>query len=121
MTYMMHNTHFVLALVSVTVYFIRGVMMLASHNSRSMTTIAAITMLILFGTGLALVFTSNTMSFANTWVLTKMIGTLVYVFFGVIALKPGLSKPIASVLWLLGLAAFAYTGAIAKGILSPLI
>lgn len=120
MTYMMHNTHFVLALVSVTVYIIRGAMMLANNNSRSMTTIASITTLILFGTGLALVFSASTMSFANSWVMTKMVGTLLYVFFGVIALKEGLSKPMAIVLWLLGLAAFAYTGAIAKGILSPI-
>ena len=121
MTYMMHNTHFVLALVSVTVYFIRGGMMLANNTSRSMTTIAAVTTLILFGTGLALVFSSDIISFANSWVMTKMVGTLLYVFFGVIALKDGLSKPVAIVLWLLGLVAFAYTGAIAKGILSPII
>jgi len=120
MTYMMHNTHFVLALVSVTVYFIRGGMMLANYTSRSMIAIASITTLILFATGLALVFTSDTMSFANSWVMTKMVGMLLYVFFGVIALKEGLSKPIAIILWLLGLALFAYTGAIAKGILSPI-
>ncbi|HIO91835.1 MAG TPA: hypothetical protein EYG68_03205 [Leucothrix mucor] len=120
MSYVMHNTHFILVLVSLLVYFIRGAMMLAGNTSKSMMTLAAVTTLILFGTGLALVFSSDTMTFANSWVMTKMVGTLLYVFFGVIALKSGLSKTVAIILWLLGLAAFAYTFAIAKGLLSPI-
>ena len=120
MSYVMHNSHFVLALLSLLIYFVRGGFMFADKSSSLMMSLAAISSILLFGSGIALVFSIDTMTFANSWVMSKIAGMLLYIFFGVIALKPGLSKPIAIVLWLLGLAAFAYTFAIAKGILSPI-
>lgn len=120
MSYMMHNTHFLIGLLALVIYFIRGALMFADKSSTLMMTLAALTSIALFGTGVALVFSIDTMTFANSWVVTKIIGMLLFVFFGVIALKPGLSAVVAVILWLLGLAAFAYTFVVAKGILSPI-
>ena len=60
------------------------------------------------------------LSFADGFVLSKIISLLLFVALGVIALKQGLSKSIASVLWLLGLAAFAYAYLLGRHILVPL-
>jgi uncharacterized membrane protein SirB2 len=60
------------------------------------------------------------MSFANSWVMSKLIGTLLFVSFSVVALKAGVAKPTAILLWLLALAAFVYTFALAKGLLDPI-
>jgi uncharacterized membrane protein SirB2 len=85
-----------------------------------MLSLASVLSILLFGTGLALVFLVSTMTFANGWVMTKMVSTLLFVFFGVMAFKDGVSKPYAIVLWLLGLSAFAYTFIIAKGLMNPI-
>lgn len=120
MSYILHNSHFIIALVALVIYFIRGALMFADKSSMLMMSLAALSSIALFGTGAALVFSIDTMTFANSWVMTKIVGMLLFVFFGVIALKSGLSKIVAVILWLLGLAAFAYTFVIAKGILSPI-
>lgn len=120
MDYLLHNVHFILGLVAVVIYIIRGGLMLANQSSKLMMTLAALTTLVLFGTGIGLVFSIPDISFANSWVMTKVVGLLLFVFFGVIALKTGLSKPVAVVLWLLGLAVFIYTFLIAEGILNPI-
>ncbi|MCK5903283.1 MAG: SirB2 family protein [Cocleimonas sp.] len=120
MKYLVHNIHFVLALVSLLLYLVRGSFLLLNKPSQTMMSLAALTSLALFGTGLALVYSSTSMSFANYWVVTKIVTTLLYVFFGVMAFRSELPKQNAIVLWLFGLIAFAYTFAIAKGLLSPL-
>ncbi len=109
MSHTLLTSHLVIIGLSLLIYLIRGGLMLAGKTSSVMTSLAALTSLGLFGTGIAMVFITADISFANSWVITMMIGFLLYVMFGVIALKSGLSKPIAIILWLLGLAVFAFT------------
>lgn len=116
------TAHSVLAIVALVIYVIRGGMMVAnskSTNSRSMLTAASFTILIVFGLGVYLGFQQK-LSFADGYMLSKIIGLLLFVGFGVIALKHGLAKGVAIILWLLGLAAFAYTFAIAKQHMQPI-
>jgi uncharacterized membrane protein SirB2 len=97
-------------------------MMLAGSsltNSRSVLGLSSLITLALFGMGVFVAFEKH-LSFADGFVLTKIIGLLLFVAFGVVALKQGLSKPIASILWVLGLAAFVYTYLIATHKLVPL-
>ncbi len=109
MSHALLTSHLVIIGLSLLVYLIRGGLMLADKTSSVMTSLAALTSLGLFGTGVAMIFMTADISFANSWVISMMIGFLLYVTFGVIALKSGLSKPVAIILWLLGLAAFAFT------------
>lgn len=109
MSHTLLTSHLVIIGLSLLIYLIRGGLMLADKTSSVMTSLAALTSLGLFGTGVAMVFMTADISFANSWVISMMIGFLLYVTFGVIALKSGLSKPVAIILWLLGLAAFAFT------------
>lgn len=116
------KAHSGIALLALIIFVIRGVMMLAGSsivNSRLVLGIASITTILLFGFGVYLGFVKG-LSFADGFVLTKIIGLLLFVAFGVIALKQGLAKPTAIILWCLGLGAFVYTYLIGMGKLAPL-
>jgi uncharacterized membrane protein SirB2 len=116
------KAHSGVAGVTLLIYIIRGMMMLANSsktNARGILAIASIFTLLLFGSGIYLGF-SLKLSFADGYMLTKIISLLLFVAFGVVALKQGLSKVVASILWLLGLAAFIYAYLIASKILLPL-
>ncbi len=111
--------HIAAVIASLIIYIIRGVMMLAGNtHSRPMMGLASLTIILLFGSGVYLGFV-NKLSFADGFVGTLIIGLLLYVGFGVIALKQGLSRSVASVLWLLGLLAFIYTYFIATHKIAP--
>lgn len=113
------KAHIILGVIALLVYLVRGIMMIAgSSDSRAMLTIASFTTLLLFGSGIYIGFALK-LSFAGGFVGTKIIGLLLFVGFGVIALKQGLSKPVAITLWLLGLAAFVYTYLIATHKIAP--
>lgn len=114
--------HMLIALLSVLLYLIRGFWMLTNNQavaSKTVLTLASLAMLLLLGTGLWLTFT--TPHGIDNFVITKAIGLVAYVILGVIALKPGLNKAVAIVLWLAGLGAFVYTYLFAKALLPALI
>jgi len=116
------KAHSGIALLALLIYIVRGVMMLANSsktNARGILGIASFVTIILFGLGVYLSFAKH-LSFADGFVMTKIIGLLLFVAFGVVALKQGLSKPVASILWLLGLGAFVYTYLVALETLPPL-
>lgn len=116
------KAHSGIAYLALLIYVVRGIMMLAGStltNARWMLGIASIITLVLFGMGVFVAFQKH-LNFADGFVMTKIIGLLLFVAFGTIALKQGLSKPIASGLWLLGLFAFFYTFLIATHKLAPL-
>ena len=116
------KAHSGIAIVTLLIYIIRGLMMLSNSsktNSRGLLAVASLFTLLLFGLGVYLGFMQK-LSFADGFILTKIISLLLFVAFGVIALKQGLSKPIASILWLLGLAAFIYASLIGSHLLLPL-
>ena len=112
------KAHTIAALLSVAVYLLRGVLMLTNSpavTGKAVVGSASLSMLILLGTGLWMAL-FTTPHGVDGFVIIKAVGLIVYVVLGVIALKPGLSKVAASVLWLLGLASFVYTFLYAKGI-----
>ena len=116
------KAHSGIAYLALLIYVVRGIMMLAGSsltNSRGILGFSSIITVALFGLGIFVAFEKH-LNFADGFVLTKIIGLLLFVAFGVIALKQGLSKPVASVLWLLGLGAFVYTYLIATHKLLPL-
>ena len=115
------KAHSGIAMLVLLVYVVRGLMMLASStktNSRGVLGIASLVTLLLFGLGVYVAFTKH-ISFADSFVLTKIIGLLLFVAFGTVALKQGLSKLVASILWLIGLAIFIYTYLIGMHKLTP--
>ena len=116
------KAHSGIAIAVLIIYIVRGVMMLANStktNSAAVLSIASIFTLLLFGLGVYIGFAQK-LSFADGFILTKIISLLLFVAFGTIALKKGLSKAVASGLWLLGLVAFVYAALIATHKITPL-
>ncbi|MDD5391675.1 MAG: SirB2 family protein [Thiothrix sp.] len=112
------KVHVIIALLSLAIYVIRGFWMLTGNpavSGKSALASASLAMLILLGTGLWMAL-SGSHGF-DRFVTIKAVGLAVYVVLGVIALKPGLGKPAAIVLWLAGLGAFAYTFLMAKSLI----
>ena len=116
------NGHIIIAGLVLLVYIIRGGMMLvgtAAVNSKTVLAISSILTILLFASGVFMGFAKH-LSFADGFMLSVLISFLLFVIFGVIALKQGLPKAIASILWVLGLAAFVYAALIASKIIEPL-
>lgn len=116
------KAHSGLAMTVLIVYIMRGVMMLANStktNSTLVLSIASIFTLLLLGLGIYIGFTQK-LSFADGFILSKIISLLLFIAFGTIALKQGLSKVVASGLWLLGLITFIYASLIATHKIAPL-
>ncbi len=114
--------HIIIAGMVLLVYIIRGAMMLAGSaavNSRSVLAISSLLTILLFASGVYMGFAKH-LSFADGFVLSTIISFLLFVIFGVIALKHGLPKIIASVLWVLGLLAYIYAALIASRTITPL-
>lgn len=117
------TVHAIVALLSIAIYLIRGIWMLTNNpavTSKAVLASASLSMLILLGTGLWLAFVSTAHGVDN-FVIIKAIGLIVYVVLGVIALKPGLGKAAAIILWLAGAATFAYTFLFAKNLLPAIL
>jgi len=113
--------HIAIAGMVLLVYIIRGAMMLAGAaavNSRSVLAISSVLTVLLFASGVYMGFAKH-LSFADGFILTTIAGFLLFVIFGVIALKQGLPKIIASILWVLGFLAYIYTALIASKIIAP--
>ena len=113
--------HVIIAGLVLLVYIVRGAMMLAGAaavNSKVMLGVSSLLTILLFASGVYMGFAKH-LSFADGFVLTTIISFLLFVIVGVISLKHGLSKLVASILWLLGLAAFIYTALIASKVLTP--
>jgi len=113
--------HMVVAGLVLLVYIIRGAMMLAGAaavNSRPVLAISSLLTILLFASGIYMAFSKH-LSFVDGYVLTTIISFLLFVIFGVISLKNGLSKIVASILWGLGLAAYIYTALIASKTIAP--
>ncbi|OQX04279.1 MAG: hypothetical protein BWK73_36785 [Thiothrix lacustris] len=117
------KVHAIVALLSIAIYLIRGIWMLTNNpavTGKAALASASLSMLILLGTGLWLAFVSTAHGVDN-FVIIKAVGLIVYVVLGVIALKPGLGKAAAIILWLAGAATFAYTFLFAKNLLPAIL
>ena len=109
------HMHLFFISLSLLIYVVRGVLMLM--NSPAVTNMTAIagasaTFLLILGSGAWLAH-HNGHGF-DGFVISKFLGLMTYVIVGMIALKPGLSKPVAIGLWVAGLAAFVTTFAMGK-------
>ena len=119
---LIQKAHIIIAGLALLVYVIRGLMMLAGSatvNSALMLAMSSAFTVLIFAIGVYMGFAKH-LSFADGFMLTKIIGFLLFVIFGIISLKKGLSKVKAIIFWLIGLAAFVYTYLVGSEILNPL-
>ena len=119
---LIQQAHIIVAGLALLIYIIRGLMMLASSstvNSALMLAMSSAFTVLIFAIGIYMGFAKH-LSFADGFMLTKIIGFLLFVMFGIISLKKGLSKAKAIIFWLIGLSAFVYTYLVGSEILKPL-
>lgn len=97
-------------------FFLRGLWMLADSPWRQRTTVRVLphvvdTVLLL--SALVMVVSSNQYPFVVDWLTAKLVGLLIYIGCGMMALKYAPSKPRRAVFLFLALTAFAYIVSVA--------
>lgn len=116
--YILAKSHSGIAILVALFYIIRGGLMLASSASVRSVVLTAINhslVLIMILLGLYTAHLKG-IPFSNSFIITKIICLTIFVVLGGVAIKQGLTKTIATILWLLGLAAFAYAYLLGKQI-----
>ncbi|MGV6859374.1 MAG: SirB2 family protein [bacterium] len=116
------KVHGAVVLLSLAIFIVRGAMMIigrGNYNSRPMVAGASLTMLGIFITGIALVVMLG-LDYFGGFVITKLLGLVFYVVVGIMALRPGQSKIVSILLWLVALSIFAYTVMVARHLVAPL-
>jgi len=104
------KAHSGIAILVFIFYIIRGGLMLASSarlRSIVLTSISHSLVLILILLGLYTAHLKG-IPYTNEFVITKISCVILFILLGGFSLKQGLSKGVAVILWLLGLAAIAY-------------
>ncbi len=114
--FVLAKAHSGIAILVALFYIIRGGLMLASSARLSSVVLTAINHTLVLVLVLLGLYTAHLkdIPFSNSFIITKIICLLAFVILGGVALKQGLSKAVASVLWLLGLAALAYAYMLGK-------
>jgi uncharacterized membrane protein SirB2 len=96
---------------SYTLFFLRGIWSLNGSfimQKRWVRIVPHVVDTLLLISALALAFTIHQYPFTDAWLTAKIIGLLLYVGFGFVALRRGMSKTIRFFSWLAAQAAFAY-------------
>ena len=103
-------------LISIAGFVGRGILMmrgsrLLQHPAVRIVPHVNDTILLLSALGLATLLSS--WPFQQSWLTAKLIGLVVYIVFGSLALKRGKNRTTRTVFWLLALATFAYIVSVA--------
>ncbi|MBP9714380.1 MAG: SirB2 family protein [Sterolibacterium sp.] len=97
-------------------FLLRGFWMLADSpmlQRRIVRILPHINDTLLLAAAIALVVMSGQYPFVVPWVTAKVLGLLVYIVLGAIALKRGRTKRVRAMAWLLSLGVFAYIVSVA--------
>ncbi|MGK0272761.1 MAG: putative membrane protein SirB2 [Cocleimonas sp.] len=116
--YVLAKAHSGIAILVAVFYILRGGLMLASSAKLRSVVLTAINHTLVLVMVLLGLYTAHLkgIPFSNSFVITKLICLTAFVILGGVALKQGLTKPVASLLWLLGLVALAYAWMLGKQI-----
>lgn len=96
---------------SYTLFFLRGIWSLNGSpimQKRWVRIVPHVVDTLLLLSALALALVIRQFPFVDAWLTAKIVGLLLYVGFGFIALRNGMSKAVRLVAWLAAQAAFAY-------------
>ncbi|MBK7421905.1 MAG: SirB2 family protein [Propionivibrio sp.] len=110
------NLHVLFVVVSGSGFFIRGLWMLADSprlNQRSVRIVPHIVDTLLLGSAIAMAVISAQYPGTQDWLTAKLIGLLVYIFCGMMALRRGKSKTTRGIFFAAALLAFAYIVSVA--------
>ncbi|MDX8380257.1 MAG: SirB2 family protein [Gallionella sp.] len=109
--YHLLDIHIFLVISTYTLFFLRGIWSFndsAMMQNRWIKTAPHVVDTFLLVIGLTLAFTLHQYPFVDAWLTAKMIGLLLYVGLGFIALNKGINKKIRVLAWLFAQMVFAY-------------
>jgi len=111
------HLHMLCVLLSITGFTLRGIWMLTDSpllNKKFVRIAPHIVDTLLLLTAFSLAFMINQYPFFTGWLTAKLLGLIVYIGLGVIALKKGKTKTVRGVAFILALATFAYIFGVAR-------
>ena len=97
-------------------FFLRGLWMLSESallKQRWVRVVPHIVDTVLLGSAITMLVISVQLPFAQGWLTAKLIGLVVYIMFGMMALKRGRTRKVRAVFFVAALAAFAYIVSVA--------
>lgn len=110
------NIHVGCALVSVTLFFIRGLWMMGNSDWLRKPVVKVLPHIVdtaLLGSAIVLVFQTSQYPLEHGWLMAKIVALIVYIGLGLVALRLGRTKTIRVTAWLFALAVFAYICSVA--------
>lgn len=113
---LLKHIHVTCAVISFALFFLRGIW--SFNNSpimrqRWIKVVPHVVDTLLLASALALAFIIRQYPFVDTWLTAKVIGLLLYIGLGLVALKYGKSKTARVSAWLAALAVFVYIALVA--------
>jgi len=110
------SIHATTAILSIAGFIIRGVWMMRSSpllNERWVKIAPHINDAFLLATAITLVIMTSQYPGSTTWINAKIIGLVLYIVLGTIALKRGKTKSIRIAAWVMAIVMFAYIVSVA--------
>lgn len=119
MTYsLLKALHISCVVISYTLFFLRGLWTLQEKNmpqQRWLKIVPHVVDTLLLVSAIALAFTTHQYPFVDNWLTAKVVGLVLYIGLGSIALKYGKSKTVRLSAWLAAQGVFAYIVLVAIG------
>lgn len=109
--FLLKHIHVSCASISFALFFLRGIWSFSGSSimrQRWVKVVPHIVDTLLLVSALALAFTIGQYPFVDAWLTAKVIGLVLYIGLGFVALKHGKSKAIRISAWLAAMAVFAY-------------
>ena len=117
MTYLvLKYLHITCVVLSGLGFFLRGLWMLSESallKQRWVRVVPHVVDTVLLGSAITMLVISAQLPFAQGWLTAKLIGLVVYIMFGMMALKRGRTRKVRAVFFVAALAAFAYIVSVA--------
>ncbi|MDZ7737068.1 MAG: SirB2 family protein [Gammaproteobacteria bacterium] len=113
---LLKQIHVSTAVISVTLFVVRGIWMMAWPHLLTLKTVRVIPHIVdtvLLASALALTWWISQYPFVQGWLTAKILALFVYIILGSVALKRGGTKRVRIIAWLLALVTFAYIVAVA--------
>lgn len=108
--------HVTCAMLSFSGFFVRGIFMISfAHKlkNRGVKILPHIVDTLLLTTALLMLYTLQLSVAENNWLIAKILALLLYIFLGMLALRPGRPKPVRIIAWLSGMVVFMYIVSVA--------
>ena len=113
---LLKSIHISAVILSGTLFFTRGLWMLRGSPRLQQTWVKVVPHIIdtvLLASAIALILRVQQYPFTHDWLTAKVLGLLLYIVLGMIALKRGRSRRVRLLAWLTALAVFLYIVAVA--------